>query len=87
MVSLTTSLSEVDAAMHSDRPPNGWGIADAAKHTYRGDTPSLRRTWCAVANAVYEETRNEGLAVRAANAAVVSERRHSDRLGTPEEDE
>ncbi len=64
-------------------PANGWDVVDASKHTHLADTPSLRRIWCAVANAVYEETRDEGLAVRAANAAVVSERRRSGLLGTP----
>ncbi len=68
--------------MHYEYPANGWQAADALTHTHWADTPSLRSIWCAVANAVYEETRNEGLAVRAANAAVISERRRSGLLAT-----
>ncbi len=69
--------------MHYEHSENGWHASDALKHTHLADTPSLRSIWCAVANAVHEETHDEGLAVRAANAAVISERRRSGLLVAP----
>ena len=51
-----------------------WQPEDAPRHTHKADTPHLCRIWCAVANTVLAETRDEGLAVRAANAAVIRAR-------------
>jgi hypothetical protein len=53
-----------------------WQPEDAQRHTHKADTPHLWRLWSAVANSVLAETRDEGLAVRAANAAVARARRH-----------
>lgn len=55
-----------------------WRPEDAQRHTHKADTPHLWRLWSAVANSVLAETRDEGLAVRAANAAVARARRHPD---------
>jgi hypothetical protein len=53
-----------------------WQPEDAPRHTHKADTPHLCRLWSAVANSVLVETRNEGLAVRAANAAVARSKQH-----------
>ena len=47
-----------------------WSSRDAKRHTKKASTPKKRRQFAHVANAVLEETADEGRAVRAANAAV-----------------
>ena len=47
-----------------------WLPEDAYRHNHKADTPHLSRLWADVANSVLTETRDEGYAVRAANAAV-----------------
>ena len=47
-----------------------WTKASATSHTKKADTPKRKRQWSKVANAVLEETHDEGRAVRIANAAV-----------------
>jgi hypothetical protein len=55
-----------------------WNPDDAPRHTHKADTPHLCRLWSAVANSVLDETKDDGLAVRAANAAVLRQWRHQD---------
>jgi hypothetical protein len=60
-----------------------WRPEDAPRHTHKADTPHLWRLWSEVANSVLAETRDEGLAVRAANAAV-ARARHNESGDEPE---
>jgi hypothetical protein len=60
-----------------------WQPDDAPRHTHKANTPHLCRLWAEVANNVLAKTGNEGRAVRAANAAVAREKRHSS-VGEPE---
>ncbi len=60
-----------------------WLSSDARKHTHWADAPPLCRIWCDVANAIFGATGDEHRAVRAANAAVISERRRSGLLRAP----
>ena len=54
-----------------------WQPQDAPRHTHKAGTPHLCRLWAEVANSVLAETRNEGYAIRAANAAVLRATEHS----------
>ncbi len=63
--------------MHYQHPKNGWLPADASRYCRWADAPSLCQIWCKVANGVFAGTNDKGLAVRAANAALVLERQKS----------
>ncbi len=67
--------------MQYQHSQDGWIAVDAPKHTRWADTPFLCRVWRDVAKAIFEATHDEDRAVRAANAAVISERRRSGALG------
>lgn len=47
-----------------------WTARDVRRKTRAATTPTQRRQWVDVANAVLEKTGDEGRAVRSANAAV-----------------
>jgi len=47
-----------------------WTAAEAKSHTKSADTPKKKRQWSKVANAALKKYKNEGRAIRIANAAV-----------------
>ena len=47
-----------------------WKSKDASKHTKKADTPAEKKQWAKTANAVLKSSKNEGKAVRIANAAI-----------------
>lgn len=47
-----------------------WSPKDAERHTKKASTPSSKKQWAAVADAVRAKTGNDGQAIRVANAAV-----------------
>ncbi len=55
----------------------GWLPEDAPKHTPFADTRHLRSVWSEVAKSIFASTKDEDRAIRAANAAVIAERRRS----------
>lgn len=47
-----------------------WTAKDANKHTKKADTPAEKKQWAKTANAVLKSSKNEGKAVRVANASI-----------------
>lgn len=47
-----------------------WTAKDASKHTKKADTPAEKKQWAKTANAVLKSSKNEGKAVRIANASI-----------------
>jgi hypothetical protein len=47
-----------------------WSPKDASKHTKKADTPGEKTKWARTANEVLKSSKNEGKAVRVANAAI-----------------
>ena len=47
-----------------------WSSKDASKHTKKADTPAEKKQWAKTANSVLKSSKNEGKAVRIANAAI-----------------
>lgn len=47
-----------------------WSASDASGKTKKAKSPTAKRQWAHVANAVLQKTGNEGRAVREANAVV-----------------
>ena len=47
-----------------------WTPDDAERHTHKATTPELKELWAKVANDCLERTRDEGRAIREANAVV-----------------
>jgi hypothetical protein len=47
-----------------------WSPKDASKHTKKADTPAEKKQWAKTANSVLKSSKNEGKAVRVANAAI-----------------
>ncbi len=54
---------------------NGWLPEEATKYPRIADTRHLRSVWSEVAKSIFARTKDEDRAIRAANAAVVAERR------------
>jgi uncharacterized protein YdaT len=54
-----------------------WTAQDAKRHTKQADTPKRKRLWANVANSVLEQTKDEGRAVAAGNAAVAEDHKKS----------
>lgn len=55
-----------------------WTPKDAPSHTKEANTPHLRRLWAAAANAALKEYKDEGRAIRVADAAVNKEKKKKD---------
>jgi hypothetical protein len=47
-----------------------WTPNDAQRHTHKATTPTLQELWAKVANEALERTRDEGRAIREANAVI-----------------
>lgn len=47
-----------------------WSSKDASKHTKKANTPAEKKQWAKTANAVLKSSKNEGKAVRIANASI-----------------
>lgn len=47
-----------------------WTARDAARHTKKAKSPTAKRQWAHVANAVLQKTGSDARAVREANAVV-----------------
>jgi hypothetical protein len=47
-----------------------WTSNDAERHTHKATTDTLKELWAKVANESLERTRDEGRAIREANAVV-----------------
>jgi uncharacterized protein YdaT len=50
-----------------------WNPDDAERHTKKADDPKRQRMWAEIANSVLAESRDEGRAIREANAAVAKD--------------
>lgn len=47
-----------------------WSAEDAQRHTRKADTPEKKAKWAKIANAALEDGKDEGYAIRVANAAI-----------------
>lgn len=47
-----------------------WTAKDASKHTKKADTPAEKKQWAKTANVVLKSSKDEGKAVRIANASI-----------------
>ena len=54
-----------------------WTSNDAERHTHKAATPVLKELWAKVANESLERTRDEGRAIREANAVVARQAENS----------
>lgn len=52
-----------------------WKPEDAKRHSKKADSPAQKRRWSEIANAVLEESGDEGKAIRIANARMRGERK------------
>lgn len=52
-----------------------WSPHDSFQKTKKANTPKKKKQWASTANAVLEDSGDEGKAVRIANAAVAKKRR------------
>lgn len=52
-----------------------WRSTSAKRHTSKARTPTAKRQWAKVANAVLAKTGDEGRAVREANAVIARRRK------------
>jgi len=52
-----------------------WSPKDARKHTKKARSPTAKRQFAHVANAVLAKTGDEGRAIRSANAAVAKRKK------------
>lgn len=52
-----------------------WTARDAARHTKKAKSPTARRQWAHVANAVLQKTGSDARAIREANAVVAARRK------------
>ena len=55
-----------------------WNPRDAKVFTEKADTPDRQRTWARVANAALERGKDEGTAVRLANATVAKAKKREE---------
>jgi hypothetical protein len=61
----------VDVVLMKNEDPNmPWTAADAERHTGKADTPKKRHQWATVANAALADGKDDGAAIRIANAAI-----------------
>ncbi len=58
---------------------NGWLPEEATKYPRAADTRHLRSVWSEVAKSIFASTKDKDRAIWAANAAVIAERRRSNR--------
>lgn len=56
--------------MKNEDPEMPWTAADAERHTGKADSPKKRHQWATVANAALADGKEEGAAIRIANAAI-----------------
>jgi uncharacterized protein YdaT len=52
-----------------------WSLKDAPRHTKKATSTGAKRQWSTVANSVLKSSRDEGKAVRIANAAVAKRKK------------